>query len=174
MYRRVSGTLTPRGGEMRLKTDYGNLRVMGGSEVRWGYGPSLYAKYDLPSSSDFQTSLLYTREEIPFGETDEHRWNVAANSSLALSEKTTLFGGILYQPFRLNTPFQQVSGITQDSSGNVTSADIKQRRTIERDAFGFTTRIQTQPKTLVDQFGLGYLYAGPVAAGHDTGRPVVS
>src|SRR5262249_49246147 len=38
-YRNLEGTLTPRGGEMRYKSMFGSIDVLGGSEIKFGNGP---------------------------------------------------------------------------------------------------------------------------------------
>ena len=45
-YRQINGELAPRGGEMRIKSPLGTLDVLGGTEPRWTYGSSVYARYD--------------------------------------------------------------------------------------------------------------------------------
>ena len=92
-YRRVEGSLVPRGGEMRYKSAMGNLDVLGGTEARFGYGPSVYAKYDAPAFGSWENALVYRNENIPFTlDPDERRWSLSYNSSWKFTEQTAAHG----------------------------------------------------------------------------------
>jgi outer membrane protein OmpA-like peptidoglycan-associated protein len=64
--------------------------------------------------------------------------------------------GILYQPFRLNRPYQDPSMV--DSFGRP-----EERTTKRGDAFGGTVRTEFHPSSVIDLAGLGYTYLAPVA-----------
>ena len=154
-YRNLEGTVSPRGGEMSYKSSVGTLDVLGGTEIRWGYGSSVFAKYDLPTFGPWENSFVYRNENIPFGQegADERRWTVSYNSSYAFSDRVTGHLGLLYQPFRLDRTYEDA-----DSDGG-----IQEDRTMQRDALGGTVRTEVHPTRLLDLAGLGYTYLGPVA-----------
>ena len=163
-YRREAGTLTPRGGEMNYKSEYGNLDVMGGSEIRYGYGASVYAKYDAPAMGSWENSMVYRDEKVPFTlNPDEHRWTVSLNSSWSLSEKATSHMGVLYQPFRKNEPYIDATEVGAGQGVDGTNFDLQQKETKTSDALGFTWRVEGHPDLFVDTAGLGYTYLGPIA-----------
>jgi outer membrane protein OmpA-like peptidoglycan-associated protein len=164
-YRIVNGELAPRGGEMRYKSPIGTLDLIGGTEIRWGYGSSAYAKYDLPAIGSWENSFVYRNENIPWGEEnpDERRWSVSYNSSWMLTESIASHAGILYQPFRLDRTYTDVSVVSAGQGVLGSDYDIQQKRTLERDAFGGTWRVEDKPKQYIDEVGLGYTYLGPVA-----------
>jgi outer membrane protein OmpA-like peptidoglycan-associated protein len=154
-YRRVNGSVAPVGGEMRVKSAFGTLDVIGGTQPRWTYGSGVYARYDLPVMKSLEQSLVFRNENIPFGfeDPDERRWALSYNASYPFSDRVTGHAGVLYQPFRLNRSYQDI-----DSNGN-----IVQETTHRMDAFGVTARVEDRPSKLVDLAGLGYSYLGPVA-----------
>lgn len=154
-YRRIDGSVFPTGGEARIKTDFGTLSMLGGSQIRWNHGPSAFAKYDFPTWGTWENSLVYRNEEVPWSlnEDAERRWAMSYNSSYGLSERTSFHGGILYQPFRLDEPYQDVDSATS----------IENKTTERRDAFGATLRGEFIPEKWLDRVGLGYTYLGPVA-----------
>ena len=149
------GDIAPRGGEGFVKTPFGSIDAIGGTEPRWRYGSSYYVKYDAPSYGAWENTVVYRNENIPFGLEDpnETRWAVSMNSSYALSDRTQMHGGVIYQPFRLSQDFQSVDG-----SNNVTT-----KTTNTNDAFGGLARVEFHPTALVDLAGVGYTYLGPVA-----------
>ena len=140
---------------MRVKSALGTLDVVGGTEPQWTYGSSVYARYDAPQVGNLEQSIVYRNENIPFGfeSSDERRWTVSYNASYPFSDRVTGHAGILYQPFRLGRPYQDV-----DSDNNI-SEDVSKRS----DAFGGTVRTEVRPPQWLDQVGLGYTYLGPVA-----------
>ncbi len=149
-YRRMDGGITPRGGELRYKSALGTLDVLGGTEPRFTYGPSVYVKYDAPAWGSWENSWVYRNEEIPFSfDPEERRWTFSYNSSWELSENVTSHAGLLYQPFRLDTPYQD--------------ENLNTKRTKEGDALGVTWRVETRQWLGLDSAGLGYTYLGPVA-----------
>ncbi|MFA5976422.1 MAG: OmpA family protein [Elusimicrobiota bacterium] len=154
-FRRVSGSAVPRGGEMRYKSPFGTFRALGGTEIRWGFGSSAFAKYDAPVFGALEQSLVYRNENVPLGleSTDERRWAMSYNASYAFSERVLGHAGLLYQPFRLDRLYQDVDG-----SNRVTEA-----RTKSGDALGGAVRTEIHPTRLLDLVGMGYLYEGPVA-----------
>ena len=110
----------------------------------------MYVKYDAPALASWENSLVYRNEEIPFTlDPDERRWALSYNASWQLKENISSHAGLLYQPFRLDTPYQD--------------EDLRPKRTKERDALGVTWRLETRPASLIDTAGLGYTYLGPVA-----------
>ena len=157
--RRLSGDLVPTGGEARLKTELGTLSVLGGSHIRWGYGPSGFAKYDFPALGTWENSVVYRNEEIPWDlkSNDERRWAVSYNSSYAMSDRASVHGGLLYQPFRIGQAYQDDSEVTN----GVFTTDHK--TTKRKDAFGFRLRGEFIPPAAIDRTGVGYTYLGPVA-----------
>lgn len=149
-YRRMDGGVTPRGGEMRYKSALGTLDVIGGTEPRFTFGPSVYVKYDAPVRGSWENSLVYRNEEIPFSlDPDERRWTLSYNSSWLLTENVTSHAGLLYQPFRLDTAYQD--------------EDLTSKRTKEADGLGGTWRIETRQWMFLDAAGAGYTYLGPIA-----------
>ena len=154
-YRDEDGSVAPRGGEMRVKSVIGTLDVLGGTEPRWTYGSSVYARYEAPVVDNIEQSVVYRNENIPWGfeATDERRWTLSYNASRAFSDRVVGHAGLLYQPFRLDRTYQDV-----DSSNN-----ISQDSTKTSDALGATARVEVRPPSWVDQAGLGYTYLGPVA-----------
>jgi len=154
-YRDLSGTLTPRGGEMRVSSPLGTLTALGGTEIRWGYGSSAFAKYDAPNIGNLEQSIVYRNENIPFGlqSPDERRWALSYNASYLYSERIQYHAGVLYQPFRLGVPYQ-----TADSTS---LSDVKTAK--RKDAFGATVRSEIHPTQWVDLIGLGYIYEGRIA-----------
>ncbi len=154
-YRRISGDVSPRGGEFRVKSALGTLDVLGGTQPRWTYGSGVYARYDAPVMRNLEQSLVYRNENIPWGFEDpnERRWTVSYNASYPFSDRWQGHAGLLYQPFRLNRTYQEV-----DASNNVT-----QETTKTADAFGATARTEYHPTKWIDLAGLGYTYLGPVA-----------
>lgn len=156
-YRRWSGTVLPTGGEMRVRSPYGTLSALGGSEIRWGYGPSAFAKYDFPAWGSWENSLVYRNEQIPWGyRDDERRWATSLNSSYGFSERLTLHGGLLYQPFRKGWETQDV-----ETEGDTITFGTK--KTSSGDAFGGTLRGEWTPEQWLDRVGLGYTYLGATA-----------
>ncbi len=156
-YRRLAGTLTPRGGEMRATTPLGTLTALGGTEFRWGYGSSAFVKYDAPTFGNVEQSIVYRNENVPFGLEDpnERRWGLSYNASGQHSERLQWHAGLLYQPFRV--------GYTYQTADSTSLSDVKTLKTSQ--AFGFTTRTEIHPTQWVDHVGLGYTYAG-LAAGN--------
>jgi len=154
-YRRISGEVFPTGGEARLRTDFGTLSVLGGSQIRWAHGPSAFAKYDFPTWGTWENSVVYRNEEIPWDLKAEHerRWAMSYNTSYGLSERTSLHGGVMYQPFRLDEAYQEVDSATS----------IQNKTTKRKDAMGLTLRGEMTPDRWLDRAGLGYTYLGPVA-----------
>ncbi len=75
------------------------------------------------------------------------------NASYPFSDRVQGHAGLLYQPFRLDRPYQEV-----DSNNNISEETSKQA-----DAFGGTARVEIRPPQWLDQAGLGYTYLGPVA-----------
>jgi hypothetical protein len=152
-YRQVEGAVVPRGGEARYKSSFGTLTALGGTEPRFGYGPSVYVKYDAPSMASWENSLVYRNEEVPFTlDPDERRWTVSYNSSWKLTDQVSSHVGLLYQPFRLDYDYHDVDGTT-----------IQTKRTDEGDALGATWRLEAKPERVVDTAGAGVTYLGPVA-----------
>jgi hypothetical protein len=154
-YRAVSGKLVPRGGEVRATTPAGTLTVLGGTEIRWNYGSSAYAKYDAPTFMNLEQSIVYRNQNIPFGleGTDERRWAVSYNASYLYSDRLQLHAGLLYQPFRLGKTYQ-----TPDST------NLDDVKTLKRkDAFGALIHSEIHPTRGLDLVGLGYTYEGPAA-----------
>jgi OOP family OmpA-OmpF porin len=158
MYRHLSGSLVPRGGEMRAATPLGTLTVLGGSEIRLGWGSSVYAKYDAPAFGNLEQSVVYRNENIPFGlqDPDERRWTATYNASYPWSERLQTHAGLLYQPFRLDRTYQNADEL--DGAGRPA-----QEETSRGDAFGVTARAEFHPTRWIDHSGLGYTYLGPVA-----------
>lgn len=157
-YRRLSGSLAPKGGELRYKSPFGTLNVLGGTEPRWGYGSGAYARYDAPPIRNLEQSIVYRNENIPFSKTDdgERRWALSYNASYPYSERMQWHAGVLYQPFRLNQTYADPS--STESNG------LFSRKTTERkDAFGFTLRTEVHPSRILDHAGLGYTYLGVTA-----------
>jgi len=154
-YREIDGSVAPRGGEMRIKSPLGTLNVLGGTEPRWTYGSSVYARYDAPVIGNLEQSLMYRNENIPWGFEDpnERRWTLSYNASYPFSDRVTGHAGVLYQPFRLDRSYQDVGD----------NNSITEETTKRSDAFGGTTRVEVRPPQWVDQAGLGYTYLGPVA-----------
>ena len=149
------GDIAPRGGEGFIKTPFGSIDAIGGTEPRWRYGASYYVKYDAPTYGAWENSIVYRHESFPFGFEDpnETRWAVSANSSYAFSDRIQTHWGMIYQPFRLGRDFQNV-----DSNNNVTTAT-----TNTSDALGGLARVEFHPTQILDMAGLGYEYLGPVA-----------
>jgi outer membrane protein OmpA-like peptidoglycan-associated protein len=164
-YRRMAGTVAPRGGEMRAKTPLGAFQVIGGSEVRFRYGPSVYAKYDLPTFGTWENSFVYRRENIPFslGDPDETRWTTSYNSSYAPTERLITHAGLLYQPFRAGREYVDVTDNAGNSGVLGSEFEIRRRRALKRDGVGLTGRVEALPTRVIDQAGLGYTYLGPLA-----------
>jgi len=154
-YRQINGEIAPRGGEMRVKSPLGTLDVLGGTEPRWTYGSSVYARYEAPVIGNLEQSVLYRNENIPWGfeDPDERRWTLSYNASYPFSDRVQGHAGILYQPFRLHRSYTDV-----DSNNNIMTDSTHQS-----DAFGGTMRVDVRPPQWVDQSGLGYTYLGPVA-----------
>src|SRR5258708_7453408 len=150
-----SGSLVPRGGEMRSTTPLGTLTVLGGSEIRWGYGSSAFAKYDAPVMANVEQSIVYRNENIPFGmeSTDERRWSVSYNASTKYSDRVQLHGGLMYQPFRVGRNYQT------DTSANLSDVQTLKKK----DALGLTLRTEIHPEHVIDHAGIGYTYLGPAA-----------
>ncbi len=157
-YRQEEGSLTPRGGEVRVKTAFGTLDVLGGSEPRLGYGSGGYAKYDAPVMRGLEQSLVYRNENIPFGleSTDERRWSLSYNASYPWSDRIVSHAGLLYQPFRLNRPFRDPTDILGGAYSTFST-------TKESDGIGGTLRTEFRPTLAVDEVGVGYMYLGPIA-----------
>jgi outer membrane protein OmpA-like peptidoglycan-associated protein len=154
-YRDLSGTLTPRGGEMRVSSPLGTLTALGGTEIRWGYGSSGFAKYDAPNFGNLEQSVVYRNENIPWGleNPDERRWALSYNASYLYSDRVQYHAGVLYQPFRIGTPYQ--------TANSTSLTDVK--TTERKDAFGATARSEIHPTQGLDLIGLGYTYEGRVA-----------
>jgi len=154
-YRVINGEVAPRGGEMRIKSALGTLDVLGGTEPQWTYGSSVYARYDAPVIGNLEQSLMYRNENIPWGFEDpnERRWALSYNASYPFSDRVNGHAGLLYQPFRLDRHYQDIS-----SNGQIVEDMSRQS-----DAFGATARVDIRPPQWVDQTGLGYTYLGPVA-----------
>src|SRR5207302_2092579 len=85
------------------------------------------------------------------------------NSSWSPLERLQAHAGLLYQPFRLDRVYTDVEEVAPGSGVLGSTFHIRQRRTLQRDALGFTLRVEGQPTVAVDQAGLGYMYLGPVA-----------
>lgn len=153
--RRASGSVLPRGGEMRYRSRLGTWNLLGGSEIRWGYESSAYVKYDAPVMGKLEQSLVYRNENIPFRleSADERRWAVSYNASAAFSDRVQGHAGLLYEPFRLTRSYQEVDGDNH----------VSRKTTQTSDAFGGTVRAEIHPRRILDRMGLGYLYLGPVA-----------
>jgi|GEM_PF-1733984 outer membrane protein OmpA-like peptidoglycan-associated protein len=164
-YRRNDGSLTPRGGETQIKSDFGTLDVLGGAEIRYGYGSSAFAKYDLPAWGTWENSVVFRDENVPFvlSNPDARRWAVSYNSSYSPYEQWQTHAGVMYQPFRLDEPYTDV---TYAGSGNGTlgtAYQIDQRETRQSDAFGFLWQNEFEPLMIIDKIGLGYMYLAPTA-----------
>jgi len=154
-YRDINGDIAPRGGEFRVKSPLGTLDVLGGTEPQWGYGSSVYARYDAPTIDNLEQSIVYRNENIPWGDENpnERLWTMSYNASYPFSDRLQGHAGVLYQPFRLDRQFQVVDSnnkVSEETSG-------------QQDAFGGTARLEYHPEHYLDLVGLGYLYEGPVA-----------
>jgi outer membrane protein OmpA-like peptidoglycan-associated protein len=163
-YRRLEGSLTPRGGEMLYRTSFGTLNVLGGSEPRFGASTGVYAKYDAPALGSWENSVVYRNEDVPYTlADDDRRWTVSLNSSWKITEQTSSHLGLLYQPFRLDRSYIDPEEVAPGEGVAGSAYGLQEKETRQRDAFGATARIETHPSWLLDQAGAGYTYLGPVA-----------
>ncbi len=163
-YRRSEGSETPRGGEARFKTPLGNLNVLGGTEPKYTYGSSLYAKYDTPTYGSWENTFVYRNEQIPFGSANERRWTASYNTSFSPVENLQSHLGVLYQPYRLGQTFTNVDSVPAGQGVLGSTFQPRQRRTIWRDAMGVTARSEVRPANgIVDEVGVGYTALGAVA-----------
>ena len=156
-YRRDDGSLTPRGGEVRAKSDtFGTLDVMGGAETVWTYGTSLFAKYDAPTLGGWENSLVYSNTHVPYSyNPNETRWGLSYNSSWPVNDWINSHFGVLYQPFRMNQDYTVVNNVSPGQGVDGSTFNIQQKETHSSDALGFTWRMEGHPKEIRRPGGSG-------------------
>jgi len=153
-YLRVSGRAVPDGFEGNINAGrYGNLTVVGGQEIVWGYKNGIYAKYNFRFSK-FENAVIYKNEIIPYGEPDERlsageistKFNIAYNIPFQI--------GLLYQPFRLGWDYQYTEG---------NSTKLHTAKTEQKDAIATKFILTTHPYPAVDELSFECGYFGLVA-----------
>jgi len=161
-YRRVGGSILPRGGKLRLALPYGILQVVAGDELRWGYGPSIYTSYDFRACGT-HTTLFHKREGISYGDPQEKLDAWEAVTRCKVLPAVRLEAGLLYQPFRIGGAYTAVETVAPGSGLEGSGYTFSQRTADQYDAFGENIDLYVRVKPVVDEIVLGATHAGRVA-----------
>lgn len=153
-YLRVSGRAVPEGFEGYCNTGrWGNLTVIAGPELVWGYRDAIYTKYNFKISR-FDNTIIYKNEIIPYGEPNERLSATQLSTKFNLSRNFFLQIGLLYQPFRLGWNYQY----TEENSTTLKNDTIQQK-----DAIATKLKLTTNPYPVLNELSLEYGYSGLVA-----------
>jgi len=161
-YRDYSGRTVPRGGEMSFQSPLGNLTLVGGPEITWGYGPAFFSLYQKKFNKvDFSYIAQY--EEIPYGDPGEHMQAHSFTAGFPVSKGGRLEMGMLFQPFRLNQTYTHVDDVATGQGIGGSSVLPSQRTTELKDAFGGQVRYTQKLPYLIDSVSVKLQYLGVVA-----------
>ncbi len=161
-YLNFAGHAVPRvvEGEWR-SSSVGEFGFIGGPEPVWGAKSGGMGRwnYRLPSAN---LSYIYSDQNIPYGDPNER----SRSMSLALSGEELGVGyetGLLYQPFRLDRPYQRVESAAPGQGTFGSNYDVINDVTREHDAWGATLRLTRPLPPVLDLGGIGYTVRRPVA-----------
>jgi len=161
-YLRVGGKPVPQGGEIFARTPLGNFTVVGGPEVVWKGGESIFGRYNF-LLFNLSSCITYRNQQIEWGEEDEHLRSGSLLINLPVVGKYPLQLGVLYQPFRLDEEYEYVEE-TSPGDGILGSKYIlKEDKTKEKDAYGFKVKAKTDIIPEIDEATFEYTYLGLVA-----------
>ncbi len=153
-YLRVSGRAVPEGYEGYINMgQYGRLTIVGGPEVIWGYKSAIYTKYNFVIS-EFENTLVYKNEIIPYGEPDERLTATEISTKFNIARNIPFQLGLLYQPFRMDWDYQY----TEENS-----TTLKEDKIDQKDAIATKFILTTHPYPAVDELSFEYGYYGLVA-----------
>ncbi|MFN3966999.1 MAG: hypothetical protein ACK4JE_04820 [Endomicrobiia bacterium] len=161
-YLRVSGRAVPEGFEGNIKSKLGNLTIVAGPEIRWGYKDSIYAKYNFRINR-FDSAIIYKNEIIPYGEPNERLTATQLSTKFNVVRNISLQTGLLYQPFRLNREYQYVSEVHEGEGIAGSKYLLHKGITETKDAIATKFNLTTQPYPIVNEFSIEYTYCGLVA-----------
>ncbi len=162
-YLNFSGHGVPRGAEGQWQTRLGELGFVAGPEVMWGAGRSVFARYNITRRA-VRFAAIYKHAEIPFGEEGEDLR--AAETTLSMEPMGGRLGvktGLLYQPFRLDRPYQRAERTAPGQGTYGSSYIISDDITREHDAWGGTLQLSYYPDYFLDRVDAGYEVRRPVA-----------
>ena len=161
-YLNFAGHAVPRAVEGGLKTPVGEFTVLAGPEVVWGYGPSVYARYNATRNA-VRYALVYKNETISFGDIDEKRRALEAVLATDEGGAFPMTFGLLYQPFRLDRPFVRAEKALGGQGSFGSGFRLSDDRTSGSDAWGAAFQIACRPAPFFERAEAGYSYRGAVA-----------
>lgn len=156
-YLNISGRAVPDGGELEFSGQtFGSLLIVGGEPV-WGNKDSLYAKYNSHVAM-LDTTLLYKRENIPYGDPNE------VLEAYGFSTKYhALELGVMYQPFRVDRPYKYVTKVADGPGDYGSKYQVHVDSTTKNDALGYALTLAPKNILTFDEILLKYTYQGLVA-----------
>lgn len=161
-YLNFSGHAVPRVVEGQWKSPWGEFGLITGPEPVWGAGRGTMARYGLMLGGT-SLSFIFKDEDFPAGDPDERLRAYSASLSGPVAGLFSYDAGLLYQPFRLNRPFQRVesaAGGAGDFGSNYDVIDDISRR---HDAWGMALRLRRPLPPVLDRGEIGYTLRRPVA-----------
>lgn len=162
-YLNFSGHGAPRAAEGHWQTDLGELGFIAGPEVVWGARRSFYGRYNV-TRNNFNYAVIYKDERPPFTPDEkEDRKAIEVTMTTDFYGRMGLKAGLMYQPFRLDEPFQRAEKVNHGQGTFGSSYEIIEDKASEEDAWGATFQMTHFPTPFLDRFDWGYTYLAPVA-----------
>ncbi|MFH1282492.1 MAG: hypothetical protein ABII27_02390 [bacterium] len=165
-YRNISGSVLPRGGRVNVDLPYGNLDVVAGNELVWGYGPSIYTKYDF-SLGNFKNTVFYKSEEINYGDPDEKLDATEFVTQFPVTRKVKVALGVLYQPFRTGDPYVQVEEVGSGAGIQGTKYVFHNKEAKTYHSWAESVNIQFKADPILDELRTQFTHAGLLAGNKD-------
>lgn len=162
-YLNFSGHGVPRGAEGQWQTRFGELGFVAGPEVLWGAGRSIFARYNITRRGT-RFAAIYKNERIPFGDDKEELRAVETTMDMEpMGGRLGVKTGLMYQPFRLDRPFQRAERTAPGQGTFGSSYVISDDITREHDAWGASLQLSYYPDWFLDRIDGGYTVRRPVA-----------
>lgn len=172
-YRRITGRVLPRGGKLGIDLPLGKFEVLAGDELIWGFGPSVFAKYEFRTGR-FNNTLFYKREEIPYGDPGEDLDAGEFVTRFKLHRKLGVSAGLMYQPFRVNEVYTSVDKVAAGAGVQGTKYTFSTNKTKNSDAFGEAIDLSYRPGFLLDEITAGFTHCGILAGNKNEYRAGVN
>jgi hypothetical protein len=160
-YLNFDGHAVPRVLDGEWKSPWGEFGLIAGPEPVWGADGGVMARYRR-LFGETALSYIYKDEDVPYGEADER----SQSMSLALSGRAgpwSYDAGLLYQPFRLNRPFQRAEDAPAGQGSFGSRHTLVDDVTRGQDAWGATFRLRRPLEPVFDRGEIGYTVRRPVA-----------